>query len=184
MTSPDRHITSARSSSGVLSHDSFNQNSNTNGNTSYTQRSSPSHQFVDTQSSSEVGGPEVGDESEEQEVISPLPDLSRLRLQSERNHTPQPQSHAPQPKVTYIGRSVTTTPVYSNYCDVKTTPFFTGQRPVQEVDPTFAGRRDVRNLGSMTEKQIVSAKGTVRGFKNRVRAGIATFWAQPSNQVS
>ena len=42
-------------------------------------------------------------------------------------------------------------------------------------EPTFAGRRDVRDPRSLHEKQIVSAKGTVRGFKNRVRAGIVTF---------
>ncbi|XP_059174858.1 glutaredoxin domain-containing cysteine-rich protein CG31559-like [Physella acuta] len=42
----------------------------------------------------------------------------------------------------------------------------------------FAGRRDIRDPSSVHERQIISAKGTVRGFKNRVRAGIATFWVQ------
>nr|KAG5707838.1 hypothetical protein BaRGS_015998 [Batillaria attramentaria] len=51
-------------------------------------------------------------------------------------------------------------------------------------DPTFAGRRDVRDPGSLHERKIVSAKGTVRGFKNRVRAGIATFLLDlPSSKV-
>ncbi|KAJ8298004.1 hypothetical protein KUTeg_024535 [Tegillarca granosa] len=40
---------------------------------------------------------------------------------------------------------------------------------------TFAGRRDVSDPSSVQEKEIVSRRGTVRGFKNRVRAGIATF---------
>ena len=50
---------------------------------------------------------------------------------------------------------------------------------------TFAGRRDVRDhLRSKKDRQIVSTKGTVRGFKNRVRAGIATFIDKASNKVS
>ncbi|XP_005104531.1 glutaredoxin domain-containing cysteine-rich protein CG31559 isoform X2 [Aplysia californica] len=51
-----------------------------------------------------------------------------------------------------------------------------------QADPVFVGRRDVRDPKSVHERQIVSSKGTVRGFKNRVRAGIATFWAQPDDQ--
>ena len=51
-------------------------------------------------------------------------------------------------------------------------------------DSIFAGRRDVKQPSSVQESQIVSEKGTVRGFKNRVRAGIATFWAQPQDPVS
>jgi glutaredoxin domain-containing cysteine-rich protein 1 len=39
-------------------------------------------------------------------------------------------------------------------------------------DETFAGYRDLLGDGAST---IRSAKGTVRGVKNRVRAGIATF---------
>lgn len=47
----------------------------------------------------------------------------------------------------------------------------------------FAGRRDIRDPSSVHERQIISAKGTVRGFKNRVRAGIATFWVQSQDPV-
>ncbi|CAL1538218.1 unnamed protein product [Lymnaea stagnalis] len=56
--------------------------------------------------------------------------------------------------------------------------------PPPLTDVGFAGRRDVRDPTSVKEKQIVSAKGTVRGFKNRVRAGIATFWAQTQDPIS
>ena len=51
---------------------------------------------------------------------------------------------------------------------------------------TYAGRRDVSDPSSVLEKQIVSSRGTVRGFKNRVRAGIATFIQQQegNNQVN
>ncbi|XP_013417328.1 glutaredoxin domain-containing cysteine-rich protein CG31559-like isoform X2 [Lingula anatina] len=42
----------------------------------------------------------------------------------------------------------------------------------------FAGRRDMLNTSALEEHIIVSGKGTVRGFKNRVRAGIVTFLEQ------
>lgn len=42
----------------------------------------------------------------------------------------------------------------------------------EDKDETFAGYKDLLSDGSST---IRSAKGTVRGVKNRVRAGIATF---------
>ena len=42
----------------------------------------------------------------------------------------------------------------------------------------FAGRRDVTNPESIKEKQILSRRGSIRGCKNRVRAGIATFSEQ------
>ena len=41
--------------------------------------------------------------------------------------------------------------------------------------PFDVSRRDIRNPQTLKETKIVSAKGTVRGIKNRVRAGIATF---------
>ena len=43
------------------------------------------------------------------------------------------------------------------------------------VESTFAGSRDVKDPDTLRDKKIVSAKGTIRGVKNRVRAGIATF---------
>ena len=49
------------------------------------------------------------------------------------------------------------------------------ERIEQDTDSVFAGRRDVSDPNSIREKQIVSARGSVRGFKNRVRAGLATF---------
>ncbi|XP_031341103.1 glutaredoxin domain-containing cysteine-rich protein CG31559-like [Photinus pyralis] len=47
--------------------------------------------------------------------------------------------------------------------------------PIRKVteDESFAGYRDI--LGADGSSTIRSAKGTVRGVKNRVRAGIATF---------
>ncbi|WAR00922.1 GRCR1-like protein [Mya arenaria] len=42
-------------------------------------------------------------------------------------------------------------------------------------DAPFAGRRDVSNRSTSKEKRIVSARGSIRGYKNRVRSGIATF---------
>ncbi|CAG5118213.1 unnamed protein product, partial [Candidula unifasciata] len=54
--------------------------------------------------------------------------------------------------------------------------------PPPLFESAFAGLRDIRNPSSFHEKQIVSVKGTVRGFKNRVRAGIATFWAQSEDK--
>lgn len=42
-------------------------------------------------------------------------------------------------------------------------------------EKTFAGRRNVLDPSSLQEKQILSRKGSIRGFKNRVRAGINTF---------
>lgn len=47
--------------------------------------------------------------------------------------------------------------------------------PVKTVieDETFAGYKDL--LGGDNTSTIKSAKGTVRGVRNRVRAGIATF---------
>ncbi|XP_071086798.1 glutaredoxin domain-containing cysteine-rich protein CG31559-like isoform X2 [Haliotis cracherodii] len=44
-----------------------------------------------------------------------------------------------------------------------------------DSDPIFAGRRNVRDPSTLQERQIVSPRGTVRGYRNRVRAGIATF---------
>ncbi|XP_070184324.1 sialidase-like [Littorina saxatilis] len=52
-----------------------------------------------------------------------------------------------------------------------------------ETEATFAGRRDVKDVQTLSERQIVSSKGTVRGFKNRVRAGIVTFIEQPFSKV-
>lgn len=55
--------------------------------------------------------------------------------------------------------------------------------PPPEVQSAFVGRRSFRDPSSVHERQIVSDRGTVRGFKNRVRAGIATFWEQPEDEV-
>ena len=51
-------------------------------------------------------------------------------------------------------------------------------------DALFAGRRDVSNPSTLKEKRIVSKRGSIRGFKNRVRAGIATFFDQNGYTVS
>ncbi|CAH1777555.1 unnamed protein product [Owenia fusiformis] len=47
----------------------------------------------------------------------------------------------------------------------------------------FVGRRDVSDVKTLDESRIVSSKGTVRGFKNRVRAGIATFLTTPEDKI-
>lgn len=57
-----------------------------------------------------------------------------------------------------------------NECDIDEQ--CTGIKSVIE-DETFAGYKDL--LGNNGSSTIRSAKGTVRGVKNRVRAGIATF---------
>lgn len=48
----------------------------------------------------------------------------------------------------------------------------------KDTDECFAGYK------ILDKEAIRSAKGTVRGVKNRVRAGIATFLQKPSSQVS
>lgn len=56
-----------------------------------------------------------------------------------------------------------------------------------EQQDLFAGYRDVRCGAGSTQSTIRSAKGTVRGVKNRVRNGIATFLQlhqQPNAKVS
>lgn len=49
----------------------------------------------------------------------------------------------------------------------------------EKIDETFAGYKDVHNTSAMST--IRSNKGTVRGVKNRVRNGIATFLQMQSN---
>ena len=53
-----------------------------------------------------------------------------------------------------------------------------GSGDEEEEHPFFAGMRDVRHPETMKELKIISSKGTIRGVKNRVRAGIATFLNQ------
>ena len=47
-----------------------------------------------------------------------------------------------------------------------------------EAHPFHKSARDVRDPDSLRERPIVSRRGTVRGVKNRVRAGIACFIEQ------
>lgn len=47
--------------------------------------------------------------------------------------------------------------------------------PEFEQENAFVGQRDVSDVDTMKEKLIVSSRGSIRGLKNRVRAGIATF---------
>jgi hypothetical protein len=59
-----------------------------------------------------------------------------------------------------------------------------GKGENDSVEKTFAGRRNVLEPASLQEKEILSRKGSVRGFKNRVRAGITTFLRDtPDNSV-
>jgi hypothetical protein len=59
-----------------------------------------------------------------------------------------------------------------------------GKDENDSVEKTFAGRRNVLEPASLQEKEILSRKGSVRGFKNRVRAGITTFLRDtPDNSV-
>jgi hypothetical protein len=47
----------------------------------------------------------------------------------------------------------------------------------------FVGRRDVADPSNILEKQIKSSRGSVRGYRNRVRAGIATFLEQQNGRA-
>ena len=40
---------------------------------------------------------------------------------------------------------------------------------------SYVGKRDLGSPGQIREKNIVSRTGTIRGVKNRVRAGIANY---------
>ncbi|KAL4229799.1 Glutaredoxin domain-containing cysteine-rich protein 1 [Mactra antiquata] len=55
---------------------------------------------------------------------------------------------------------------------------YTGNGELEHEPDHFVGRRDVSNPNTIKEKRIVSQRGSVRGYKNRVRAGIATFIEQ------
>ena len=59
-----------------------------------------------------------------------------------------------------------------------------GHVAMDEISCTFVGSRNVQDADTLREHKIVSSKGTVRGFKNRVRAGIATFIDQEQLMVS
>ena len=59
-----------------------------------------------------------------------------------------------------------------------------GHIAMDEISVTFVGSRNVQDPETLREHKIVSSKGTVRGFKNRVRAGIATFIDQEQLMVS
>ncbi|GAB1604516.1 glutaredoxin domain-containing cysteine-rich protein CG31559 [Argonauta hians] len=43
------------------------------------------------------------------------------------------------------------------------------------TESNFVGRRDMSDPNTLQEIRITSSKGTIRGYKNRVRAGIVTF---------
>ena len=59
-----------------------------------------------------------------------------------------------------------------------------GHIAMDEINCTFVGSRNVLDADTLREHKIVSNKGTVRGFKNRVRAGITTFNDQEQLMVS
>ena len=59
-----------------------------------------------------------------------------------------------------------------------------GKNGITPDESTFAGSRDVKNPNARKDLKIVSAKGTIRGVKNRVRAGIATFLDKEKEVVS
>lgn len=40
---------------------------------------------------------------------------------------------------------------------------------------SYVGMRDLSDLEKIDESDILSARGTIRGIKNRVRAGLANF---------
>ena len=52
-----------------------------------------------------------------------------------------------------------------------------------EQHPYFTSGRDMKKPDTMREMRIVSTKGTVRGYKNRVRAGIANILDTEKNKV-
>lgn len=53
--------------------------------------------------------------------------------------------------------------------------YINAAQTLNSEESTFAGRRDVTDPQTLRETRIISEKGTVRGYKNRVRAGIVTF---------
>ncbi len=59
-----------------------------------------------------------------------------------------------------------------------------GHVALDDASCTFVGSRNMMETDTLREHKIVSSKGTVRGFKNRVRAGIATFIDQEHLMVS
>ena len=58
-----------------------------------------------------------------------------------------------------------------------------GHLAIDDASCTFVGSRNVLEPETLREHKIVSSKGTVRGFTNRVRAGIATFIDQEQLMV-
>ncbi|KAI5702957.1 hypothetical protein M8J75_006083 [Diaphorina citri] len=52
-----------------------------------------------------------------------------------------------------------------------------------EEDDYFAGYKNLDGMTSSATSTIKSSKGTVRGVKNRVRAGIATFLTMPTTKT-
>lgn len=62
--------------------------------------------------------------------------------------------------------------------------YINAAQTLNSEESTFAGRRDVTDPQTLRETRIISEKGTVRGYKNRVRAGIVTFLqGQESEEV-
>lgn len=53
-----------------------------------------------------------------------------------------------------------------------------------DEDDHFAGYKNLDGITGSATSTIKSSKGTIRGVKNRVRAGIATFLTMPTTKVS
>ena len=58
--------------------------------------------------------------------------------------------------------------------------FYVTRESQKSKDPparkhSYIGIRDLSDLDKIEEKDIVSHRGTIRGIKNRVRAGLANF---------
>lgn len=49
------------------------------------------------------------------------------------------------------------------------------QTSLNRAEASYAGLRDLTDLEKISELDIVGPRGTLRGIKNRVRAGLATF---------
>ena len=62
-------------------------------------------------------------------------------------------------------------------------PSQTGTAAGADQHPFFTSGRDAKKPETMREMRIVSSRGTVRGYRNRVRAGIANILDTEENRV-
>lgn len=119
--------------------------------------------------------------------ISPVSTLSTSSDDQSKRSIVEEKTYEERQKATAEKQQASSSKIFSNGEFFDTDRFYTfhlnehvadSKDPVQEKgienEETFAGYRDLLQ-GKESTSTIRSAKGTVRGVKNRVRAGIATF---------